>query len=101
MKNLIILLLLFVCLNSLSSWKSTRKFKFYNNCPQTVWVGGMGNPQISTTGWEMKPKSSKTINVAANTAAIRFWPRTGCKWVNGRFKCDSGDCGTPSNNFGI
>lgn len=38
-------------------WKPVRRFQFINNCPQTVWVGGMGVPQISRTGWEMPAKS--------------------------------------------
>ena len=46
-----ILLILVLCLISASAWKSMRRFQFINNCPQTIWVGGMGNPQISLTGW--------------------------------------------------
>ena len=96
-----ILLILLLCLISVSAWKSMRRFQFINNCPQTVWVGGMGNPQISRTGWEMPAHTEYNLNVPANTVAIRFWARTGCRWVNGQFKCDTGDCGAPPNNFGI
>lgn len=32
---------------------------------------------------------------------MRFWARTGCRWVNGQFKCDTGDCGAQPNNFGV
>ena len=52
-----LLLILTICLTIVSSWKGTRRFQFINNCPQTIWVGGMGLPQISNTGWEMSAKS--------------------------------------------
>lgn len=45
---LIVLLLLLV---TISAWKGVRRFQFINNCNQTIWVGGMGLPQISNTGW--------------------------------------------------
>lgn len=32
---------------------------------------------------------------------MRFWARTGCKWIDGKFVCETGDCGTPTNNFGV
>lgn len=49
----------------------------------------------------MPAHTEYNLNVPANTVAIRFWARTGCRWVNGQFKCDTGDCGTPTNNFGV
>jgi hypothetical protein len=40
--------------------------------------------------------------VNSDTAAIRFWARTGCKFdQNNHFVCETGDCGAPLNNFGI
>jgi hypothetical protein len=95
-------LLLFILLSiNCFCWKAARRFQFINNCPQTIWVGGMGLPQISRTGWEMAPQTQQDLTIAANTVAIRFWARTGCKWVSGQFRCDTGDCGAPPNNFGI
>ena len=41
----------------------------------------------------MAPKSQKTLNVNSNTAAIRFWPRTGCKKNGNQLRCETGDCG--------
>ena len=35
------------------------------------------------------------------TAAMRIWERTGCKTVNGKFICDTGDCGFSANGFGV
>lgn len=49
----------------------------------------------------MSPKSTFTLNVNSNTKAIRFWPRTSCSQNNGKFVCQTGDCGAPLNNFGI
>lgn len=96
-----LLVLIFLFISCISAWKGVRRFQFINNCPQTIWVGGMGLPQISNTGWEMPSKTEYNLNVAANTVAIRFWARTGCRWINGQFRCDTGDCGAPLNNFGV
>lgn len=52
-----ILLLLLLCIANITAWKGMRRFQFINNCPQTIWVGAMGNPQLSNTGWEMQPKT--------------------------------------------
>ncbi len=95
------LLILLLCFSTISAWKSMRRFQFINNCPQTVWVGGMGNPQISNTGWEMPARTEYNLNVPANTVAMRFWARTGCRWNSGKFSCDTGDCGAQPNNFGV
>lgn len=96
-----ILFILLVCFTGVLAWKGTRRFQFINNCPQTIWIGGMGQPQVSNTGWEMPAKTEYNLNVAANTVAMRFWARTGCRWVSGQFKCDTGDCGAGPNNFGV
>lgn len=56
--NVAIMLLFAILLTStVECWKPARIFQFINNCPQKVWVGGMGIPQISSTGWEMAPKT--------------------------------------------
>ena len=40
--------------------------------------------------------------IDANTVAIRFWARTGCKYTgDNKFVCETGDCGAPLNNFGM
>lgn len=49
----------------------------------------------------MAPGAQETLMVNANTVAIRFWPRTGCKWIDNKFVCETGDCGAPLNNFGV
>jgi hypothetical protein len=51
------LLILAVCCAFVGCWKDIRRFQFINNCPQSIWVGGMGLPQISNTGWEMPAKT--------------------------------------------
>lgn len=75
-----------------------RTFTFINNCQQTIWVGGQGNPlPPEHTGWEMAPGSSKAIPIADNFNAGRFWPRTGCKLdQEGNLRCTTGDCWTPA-----
>lgn len=84
-----------------SAFKATRTFRFKNNCDQTIWVAGFGVPLMAKTGWEMKPHTEEVQVIAANTFAIRYWARTGCRFVDGKFVCATGDCGAPLNNFGI
>lgn len=94
-------ILVFILLIQAFPWKSIRHIKFMNKCPQTLWVGAFAVPLPSVTGWEMKPGAQFDMAIPANTAAARFWARTDCSWINGKFVCLTGDCGTPSNNFGI
>lgn len=49
----------------------------------------------------MKSGDSYVLLVSGDTVAGRFWARTDCSWINNKFICRTGDCGTPSNNFGI
>lgn len=81
--------------------KLIRKLNFKNLCQDTVWVGGFAVPLPPSTGWEMKPGEEFTMPVTGSSVAARFWARTDCKWVNDKFQCSTGDCGTPMNNFGI
>lgn len=94
-------LLIFAFTLNIFAWKSMRRLHFVNKCPQTLWIGAFAVPQPSKTGWEMKSGATFDISIPANTVAARFWARTDCNWVNGKFVCLTGDCGTPSNNFGI
>lgn len=50
-------------------------------------------PQVSTTGFRLRPGESKTFDVPRPWVAARVWARTQCKKENGRFKCLTGDCG--------
>lgn len=49
----------------------------------------------------MAPGAEDTLMINSNTVAIRFWARTGCNWRDGKFICETGDCGAPLNNFGV
>lgn len=98
--NLKVILLSLLILSTLG-WKSMRRLKFTNRCSQTLWVGAYAIPLPPTTGWEMKPGSEYSFSVPANTVAARFWARTDCQWINGKLICLTGDCGTPTNNFGV
>ncbi len=98
-RNLIIFLLLLVC--TINCWKATRKFRVINKCSQTIWVASSGIPNPSPTGFSLAPGANYDYNIASKTTALRIWGRTGCKTVNNRFKCDTGDCGASFNGFGI
>ncbi|KAG5150825.1 hypothetical protein JHK84_027297 [Glycine max] len=66
---------------------------FTNNCQYTVWPGtltGDQNPQLSTTGFELAPGGTNSVNIPSPWSG-RFWARTGCS-NNGGFTCDTGDC---------
>lgn len=49
----------------------------------------------------MGSNTQTNLSVKSGTVAIRFWARTGCKWISGKFVCATGDCGAAPNNFGI
>nr|ABM91763.1 acidic thaumatin-like protein 13 precursor [Taxus x media] len=65
------------------------KFEITNQCSYTVWAAGTpGGGQQLQTG------ETWSVDVAAGTAAGRFWGRTGCSFDgNGRGSCQTGDCG--------
>ncbi|KAJ9114619.1 hypothetical protein QFC22_005492 [Naganishia vaughanmartiniae] len=83
-----------------------RKFTLINQCSHTVWPGfqnSKGPPLISAEGseqlmgFELADSTPKTIPVP-ETWSGRMWGRTGCKIVNGQFRCDTGNCeGTDAN----
>ncbi|KAK2401152.1 hypothetical protein P8452_07921 [Trifolium repens] len=67
---------------------------FTNNCGYTVWPGtltGDQKPQLSTTGFELAPGASNSINLPSPWSG-RFWARTGCSNNNGQFSCATADC---------
>jgi hypothetical protein len=70
-----------------------REFTFVNRVHQTIWVGAAQNPAhpLHTTGWVLKPGQSVTITVP-NHWNGRFWGRTGCRYVQRRLHCQTGDC---------
>lgn len=100
-----------------------RAFTFVNDCPETVWVGVLGNivtpittcqtdadcgPQQACNpgphqcawaapgggGWMLDATMSMTVPVPPSWGG-RFWPRTGCAGFNskGMPACATGDCG--------
>lgn len=44
-------------------------------------------------GWELHPRQSTSFDVPSDLVAGRWWGRTGCRNTNGRFHCETGDCG--------
>eukprot|EP00128_Syssomonas_multiformis_P012599 Colp12_sorted_trinity150504_noHs@22686 len=80
----------------------SRNINFVNNCPHTVWVGAQGNPLPNNGGWKMDPQQRTSIVISSTSVAVRFWPRTGCRYdSNNHFVCETGDCGAASNNFAM
>ncbi|KAF5750440.1 thaumatin-like protein 1 [Tripterygium wilfordii] len=86
-------ILLAILFQSAGAYAAT--FTIKNNCPFTVWPGiltGGGKPQITTTGFELLSKASKTIDITVSWSG-RFWGRTGCTTdATGRLVCATGDC---------
>eukprot|EP00668_Euglena_longa_P042867 GGOE01056752.1.p1 GENE.GGOE01056752.1~~GGOE01056752.1.p1 ORF type:complete len:387 (-),score=91.05 GGOE01056752.1:12-1172(-) len=94
-----------------------------SSCPRTnsssfaVWVAGIGPPTYhadpAITGFQLLPKQFKVISLPSTLESVRFWPRTGCRYVqdtisqNGvnvnitKFRCDTGDCGSILNMYGM
>ncbi|KAJ3268932.1 hypothetical protein HK104_005228, partial [Borealophlyctis nickersoniae] len=80
---------------------SARTITVKNNCNFDVWPGIQGSVLVANGGFALPAHQSRDLQVPDNWSAARIWPRTGCKTVNGRFVCDSGDCGASANNFGV
>ncbi|XP_042501201.1 thaumatin-like protein 1b [Macadamia integrifolia] len=88
--------LLVVLLFSLVSGGLSITFTFKNNCPFTVWPGtltGGNKPQLSSTGFELAPGASNSIDAGVGWSG-RFWGRTTCSSSTGSFKCETADCGS-------
>jgi hypothetical protein len=85
-------------LMSLSAAAQTRQFTIKNNCSETVWVAGAGNPAPvfngSPGGLEMVPGATVTTTVPTPWVAGRFWGRRNCTFdSSGHGSCATGDCG--------
>ncbi|RUS19945.1 thaumatin [Endogone sp. FLAS-F59071] len=79
-----------------------RTITFTNNCAFTIWPGGQGQGiSAAATGFELAAGASTSVSVPDPFIAGRFWGRTGCNWNSGQFVCDTGDCGSSANNFGV
>ena len=44
-------------------------------------------------GWELPAGQTTNFGVPKDFSASRFWGRSNCAYVNGNFKCETGDCG--------
>ncbi|GAU45879.1 hypothetical protein TSUD_401050 [Trifolium subterraneum] len=67
---------------------------FTNRCRYTVWPGtltGDQKPQLSTTGFVLAPGATNSVNLPSPWSG-RFWARTGCSNINGKFRCATADC---------
>jgi hypothetical protein len=76
----------------------TRQFVLQNNCSETVWVAGAGNPipvfNGSPGGLALPAGASVTTSIATPWVGGRFWGRRQCTFdSNGKGSCVTGDCG--------
>ncbi|KAM6568781.1 hypothetical protein CsatB_016766 [Cannabis sativa] len=69
-----------------------------NNCPRPIWPATLTadqKPQLSTTGFELKPGATRSVDIPKGLWKGRFWARTRCSAdPSGKFTCATGDCGT-------
>jgi regulation of enolase protein 1 (concanavalin A-like superfamily) len=76
----------------------TRQFVITNNCAETVWVAGAGNPTPvfngSSGGLELPAGATVTTSLPTPWVGGRFWGRRQCTFdANGKGSCQTGDCG--------
>ncbi|CAM8971373.1 unnamed protein product [Rhodiola kirilowii] len=91
-----IMFILFISFATIfSSGVDATKFTIQNNCSYTIWPATLGgNGQLSSTGFQLAPNASQTLNVPSNWSG-RIWGRTGCATdkTTGKFTCQTADCG--------
>ncbi|PON48996.1 Thaumatin [Parasponia andersonii] len=70
-------------------------FTIKNNCAFKIWPGtltGGGKPQLSTTGFELAPGATQTLDAPAGWSG-RFWARSGCSTDDSsKLTCTTADC---------
>ncbi|XP_073131097.1 osmotin-like protein [Henckelia pumila] len=67
-----------------------------NNCPYTVWPAiqpNAGHPVLERGGFALPTVTHRSFPAPATHWSGRIWARTQCTHVNGRFSCETGDCG--------
>ena len=74
--------------------KTAHRFSFVNKCRQDIYVGSFNQvgPHPNNGGWLLQAGATSSVDVPQPFVG-RFWPRTGCSYSNGRFHCETGDCG--------
>ncbi|CAD6268675.1 unnamed protein product [Miscanthus lutarioriparius] len=82
----------------------SKSFTITNNCGYTVWPGilsGAGSPSLETTGFELPPGASQTLQAPAGWSG-RLWGRTLCTTdgTTNKFACATGDCGSGAVSCG-
>lgn len=82
---------------------NSRTLQVINACSETIWIGIQGQPAVLPidSGFKLTAGTSKNISVSSRWAGGRVWARTGCRTIDGKFICQTGDCGSPKNNFGL
>ncbi|CAG7825066.1 unnamed protein product, partial [Allacma fusca] len=68
------------------------QIKIYNNCPFTVWIGLLNNPNKelpANGGFQLNQYNGRDLTVPLEWAG-RLWARTNC---DGNGHCETGDCG--------
>jgi len=92
------ILSLAICSLSGIALGQTRQFIVKNNCNETVWVAGAGNPvpvfNNSSGGFELAPGATVSTSVPVPWIGGRFWGRRQCTFDStGKGSCATGDCG--------
>jgi hypothetical protein len=92
------LILIVLCGFGGTAIAQTRQFVLTNNCAETVWVAGAGNPTPifngSSGGLELPAGATVTTSVPTPWVGGRFWGRRQCTFdANGKGSCQTGDCG--------
>ncbi|KAJ3163476.1 hypothetical protein HDU86_000055 [Geranomyces michiganensis] len=78
-----------------------RTIQVVNQCTEDIWVGIQGDPILNNGGLFLPRGAVQNIQAPNVWTAGRIWPRTSCKNVNGRLVCETGDCGSAANGFGV
>jgi hypothetical protein len=92
------ILSLAICSLSGIALGQTRQFILKNNCNETVWVAGAGNPvpvfNNSAGGYELAPGATVSSSLPVPWVGGRFWGRRQCTFDStGKGSCSTGDCG--------
>lgn len=83
---------------SVIALSQTRQFTIKNDCNETVWVAGAGNPipifNGLTGGYQLLPGATVSTSVPVPWVGGRFWGRRECVFDSaGKGSCATGDCG--------
>ena len=68
-----------------------------NNCPFTIWPAiqpNAGHDVLERGGFALNTLTHSSFPAPSHYWSGRIWARTGCTYINGKFSCVTGDCGS-------